>query len=455
MWAMARGAAVPSDVDVRIYSRPSALTSDHLALATSAPDETDRRLYFRGFVRSPRVVAGGMLALADIAAADFRQIRAERAGGRDPVVTSDGERLRFESLSRCGGVYGRLDVEAVGLEGVSTGRATTNVDVNPPLYQALTRVGGDDPLRLTVGADEVSVTTMDGQVVEKRVPLPARWLRGLAEVAARAAALDPRMELPAGRASGLLAELSSTAVRRTRWIVPAGRAWRSSGRAVPGAICVADGFRLSVLRSVLPLARTVSVYSPPATGSPAQVSGWMLDFGTARFTLMLSDAVMHGFAGDGQLLGDLASDSVVADGDALAPVLATDPVLDRVTLAERTGWAAGRVASALSALAAAGQVGYDLAAAAHYYRPLPYRADLVATLHPRLGAARLLATAGTVTQTANGFEVTSGERTYLVHRKGDGYACTCVWWAQHQGVRGPCKHVVAATIAGRGAGICG
>ncbi len=449
---MAPGTALPSGMDTRIYSRPSALHADHLALATSAPDETDARLYFRGFVRSPRVVAGGMLVLADIAAADFRQIRAERAGGRDPVVTSDGERLRFESLSRCGGVYGRLDVEAAGLEGVPAGRGTTNVDVNPPLYQALTRVGGNDPLRLTVGADEVSVATLDGQVVEKRVPLPARWLRGLAEVAARAAVLDPRMHLPAGGAGGLLAELSSAAVRRTRWIVPAGRTWRSTGRAVPGAICVADGFRLSVLRPLLPLARTLTVYSPPATGAPAQVSGWALDFGTARLTVLLSDAVTHGFAGDGQLLGDLGSDTVVADGDALAAMLAADPVLDRVTLAERTGWATGRVTSALSALATAGQVGYDLAAAAHYHRPLPYRADLVATLHPRLAAARLLATAGTVTHTANGFEVTSGERTYLVHRRGDGYACTCAWWAQHQGGRGPCKHVVAATIVGHGAG---
>jgi hypothetical protein len=449
---MTRGSVAPSDMDTRVYSRPSALNGDHLALTTSGQDETDGRLYFRGFMRSPRVVACGMLALADIAAADFRNIRAERAGGRDPVVTSDGERLRLESLSRCGGVYGRLDVEAAGLEGVPAGRGTTNVDVNPPLYQALTRVGGDDPLRLTVGVDEVSMATMDGQVVEKRVPLPARWLRGLAEVSARAAALDPRMDLPVGRAGGLLAELASTAVRRTRWIVPAGRTWRSSGRAVPGAICVADGFRLSVLRPLLPLARTVTVYSPPTTDAPAQVSGWTLDFGTARFTVLLSDAVMHGFAGDGQLLRNLTLDTVVADGDLLATILATDPALDRVTLAERTGWPADRVASALSALATAGQVGYDLAAAAHYHRPLPYRADLVATLHPRLAAARLLATAGTVSHTANGFEVTSGERTYLVHPKGHGYACTCAWWARHQGSRGPCKHVVAATIVGHGAG---
>lgn len=61
-----------------------------------------------------------------------------------------GERLRFEALSTCGGLYGRLDL-AAELDGATAGRGTTNVDINPPLYESLTRVGGADPLRLSVG----------------------------------------------------------------------------------------------------------------------------------------------------------------------------------------------------------------------------------------------------------------------------------------------------------------
>ena len=34
----------------------------------------------------------------------------------DPVVTSNGDRLRFESFSACCGVYARLDVMAAGLD---------------------------------------------------------------------------------------------------------------------------------------------------------------------------------------------------------------------------------------------------------------------------------------------------------------------------------------------------
>jgi hypothetical protein len=293
----------------------------------------------------------------------------------------------------------------------------------------------------------LAVATLDGRVVEKRVPLPARWLRGLAEVAARALPLDPRLSMPAPRAVALLAELSARTGRQVRWLLPAGSGWRSTTRPASGAVCVADGFRLSVLRPLLPLARTLTLYAPPVDGAPAQVSGWVLDFGTARFTLLLSTAVSHGFAGDGQLLADLGSPAVVADADALSALLADDPVVDRPSVAARTGWDTARATGALAALATAGQVGYDVAEASSFHRPLPYRADLVAALHPRLAAARVLATAGALTPTAAGVEVASGAATYLVHRRAGGYACTCAWWAEHQGRRGPCKHVVAVMIS--------
>jgi hypothetical protein len=221
---------------------------------------------------------------------------------------------------------------------------------------------------------------------------------------------------------------------------------RTTAGPAPGGVCVADGFRLSVLRPLLPLARAVALYAPPVTGAPAQVSGWVLDFGTARFTLLVSTGARNGFAGDGQLLTDLAAEAADADADVLSALLAADPVVERASVAARTGWDPARVTSALAALATAGQVGYDVAEASPFHRPLPYRADLVAALNPRLAAARVLAAAGRLVRTPAGIEVTSGDSTYLVHRRDGELACTCAWWADHQGRRGPCKHVVAATI---------
>lgn len=65
----------------------------------------------------------GLLAVADVAAARYHQplLRASL----DPVVTGNGDRLRFESFSGCGGVYARLDVLAPGLDGGEVGQGTT------------------------------------------------------------------------------------------------------------------------------------------------------------------------------------------------------------------------------------------------------------------------------------------------------------------------------------------
>ncbi|NEE39258.1 SWIM zinc finger family protein, partial [Streptomyces sp. SID7982] len=125
-------------------------------------------------------------------------------------VTGNGDRLRFESFSGCCGVYARLDVLREGLDGQETGHGTTNVDVNAPLREALSRITADDPLHLRVGPDELAVTTLDGPVVEKKVPLPDRWLRGFAEAQVASAGFDLRAQLTAAQAVAFLRSLPRT-----------------------------------------------------------------------------------------------------------------------------------------------------------------------------------------------------------------------------------------------------
>jgi hypothetical protein len=101
--------------------------------------------FFSGFLTTPRVAATGLLAVADVAAARYHQPLLKAS--LDPVVTANGDRLRFESFSACGGVYARLDVLEDGLDGGEPGHGTTNVDVNNPLRLALSRSPG--PIRCT------------------------------------------------------------------------------------------------------------------------------------------------------------------------------------------------------------------------------------------------------------------------------------------------------------------
>jgi hypothetical protein len=170
------------------YLRPSAVRDSTagrmLALETSGgatpAGEAANPRFFSGFLTAPIAAATALLAVADVAAA--RYYRPGAGTSLDPVVTADGDRLRLESFSGCCGVYARLDVLASGLDGDDVGHGTTNVDVNLPLRRALAGLGGLDPLHLAVGPEELAVRTFDGEFVEKKVPLPERWLRGFARL---------------------------------------------------------------------------------------------------------------------------------------------------------------------------------------------------------------------------------------------------------------------------------
>src|SRR5688572_21557857 len=268
------------------YPAASALHDRRLTLQTSG-GRTERGLladprFFTGFLTAGEASAVGLLTLADVARTDFRRagqpLDGSFGGHRDPIVTCGGERLRFESFSACCGAYARLDVLPAGLDGERFDHGTTNVDVNPPLYTALTRVGGRDPLRLSVGPDDLTVTTLDGAVVEKKVPLPERWLRSLAEVPAIAARFEPRAALSPADATAFINRLPSAASREVRWVSQVGRSLRVATAPVRGAVCLAGPGRLSLLRPLLRFARGLRVFGPTvAPGSAPAPSGWELD----------------------------------------------------------------------------------------------------------------------------------------------------------------------------------
>ncbi|EXG82432.1 SWIM zinc finger family protein [Cryptosporangium arvum] len=420
-----------------VYRRPSALAGDGLVLETAGRHAS----YFTGFLTAARPAAMGLATLADVAAADFRRDQIGTRGLRDPVVTCAQERLRFETLSGCCGLYARLDVLPAALDGEIRARGTTNVDVNPPLYTALTQVGGGDRLRLTIGPDELAVTTRNAHVVEKRVPLPERWLRGLAEAGFLAAGFDLRAEIPGGHAAALLHRLPAHR-GDDRWFVPAGRSVRATSVAAPGAVCLAGAHRLSLVRPLLPFTRTLRLYGPPvAAGSAPTASGWEFDLGAVRFSVLLSPGINRGLSGEGGLLPHLAA------ADPLADELGGDGTVDPAASANSEGLSGAQVRGALAALATSGTVGYDWSEAGWFHRELPYRPDLLAVAHPRHAAARALVAAGEIEPVAGGYRV----GTRLVHRGADGtWGCTCPWWSERYGRRGPCKHVLAVSLLAAG-----
>ncbi|MFE7559465.1 winged helix-turn-helix transcriptional regulator [Kitasatospora sp. NPDC057500] len=439
------------------YLRPSAVLDGEagrsLALETSGGTTplgaAAHPRFFAGFLAEPAPAAAALLAVADVAAARYYQ--PQLRASLDPVVTANGDRLRFESFSGCCGVYARLDVLAAGLDGDEIGHGTTNVDVNNPLREALTRIGPAEPLHLAVGPDALEVTTFDGPVVEKKVPLPERWLRGFAETQVTAAGFDLRAELSAAEAVRFLRSLprgggGRAGARVAQWVVPAGRTLRPTTRPVPGAVCLPGPERLAALQRVLRHARALRVYGPPVTGSGPAASAWEVELPGMRLTLTLSPDASRGFSGEGGVLGALATGSVEQDADLVAALLAWEPRIEIAELAEQSGLTPARVRAALTRLGTAGQIGYDAAEAAYFHRRLPYDAGRAEAANPRLKAARALVAAGAVRLEKGGATavVTVDDHVQRVRTEAGGaVGCTCLWWAKYRGGRGPCKHVLA------------
>jgi hypothetical protein len=403
--------------------------------------------FFAGFLTAPEAAAGSLLAVADVAATRYWQPL--RRASLDPVVTGNGDRLRFESFSGCGGVYARLDVLPGGIDGDMLGTGTTNVDVNAPLREALAMVGGSDPLHMAVGPDDVTVTTFDGPVVEKKVPLPDRWLRGFAEVQVIAARFDLRAELTALEAVRFLRSLPKN-TRQTLWVRPQGRTLRTAPGPSAGAVCIAGPDRLRALARVLRHAKALRVYGPAAgAASGPAASAWEVELPGMRLTLTLSPDATRGFSGEGAVLGDLATDEAAADADLVSALLAWEPRIDIGDLARDAGLTVERVRAALVRLGISGRIGYDVSEAAYFHRELPYDTGKAERMNPRLRGAHGLVDDGCVlADGTDAARVVSGPTTYQVRLAGDG-SCTCEWWAKHRGGRGPCKHVLAAQIVRR------
>jgi hypothetical protein len=343
-----------------------------------------------------------------------------------------------------------VDLAPEAYDGEIVGRGTTNVDFNPTMRAALAGIRDSEDVRLAVGLDAVVLEREKNAIVERKVPLPLRWLRGFVEVQAHAARMrkEPAIELPADAAIRFLRGLPRlSSARHAQWIVPHGRGVRLSMTEAAGALRLSGAERLRVLEDVAPLGTRLRAWSDES----GQSSAWEIDAGAARFTLVLSGEVWRGFSGEGQALEALARRSVedAALGRTRAALTWQSEIRPN-DLAQAIGVERRAVELALLVLGSRGLVGFDVGTSAFFHRELPFDLSAVEELQPRLVAARKLVAAGSVVTEGTEILVAGSDVTHRVRLDGDAPRCTCPWFAKHRGDRGPCKHVLAAQIAASG-----
>lgn len=400
--------------------------------------------FFSGFVERPDITAAALLAVADNAAAryDGARIALLEAAAADPVVTASGDRMRFESFSACNSVHARFDLLADGIATGTVGFGTTNVDINPPLRRALARVHRAEPLHLAVGPDELRASSLAATHVERKVSLPDRWVRGLAETPARSAALRPVADLGPAQVAAFARALPRVAPPGPDLhLVLRGSTVRLARGPVPGSVLLPAAGRLRPADRLLRFVTRLRVHA-----DDHGFSAWTFDFPGGRLLLMLTPDPFRGFSGEGTLLTLLAGEETASAGERVLGALGWSPSVDRGALAAATGLDAGEVEAALAWLAASGRLGHDLATGTWFHRELPIDAAEVVRRNPRLVAARRLVDDGAVRPHADGWRVRSSHGAWY---DTDATSCTCRWTREHGDGRGPCKHRLAVVMAGR------
>ncbi len=406
-------------------------------------------VFFSGTVRRPDVAAGGLRCLVEVASTRYFNPIPGGFASLDPIVTAQGDRLRCEAFSACNGVHARLDLLGQSLDDAPLGFGTTNIDINPPLALALAGIGVQDRLHLSVGPEHIAFTAGTAQHTERKVALPERWVRALAETQCLASGLTLRAELDALAWRRFMQGLSlagGSGAGSSLWVLPAAGGLRQTARPQPGAVSLAGTARLAAVRRLQHVVQRVRVYGPDVTASTqGAISVWEFQLPGARLSLMLSPEPYRGFSGEGAVLAALGR-AHADDAQTLAALLAWEPRIDPAALADEAQLPQDRVQHALALLATSGQVGYDLHEQRYFHRQLPYAEDRVQRNYPRLEAARALLAGGAVRAENGRHRVQGTHDVYWVTAHQGRLQCTCVFEAKYQGSRGPCKHALAVQL---------
>ena len=436
------------------YAFPSHLEEkrkrEQLQIATSG-GVADFPYFFQGQLKHPRVTAQLLRVLSKVVGSRFHippAMLQKIIRLADPVVTSGGGLLRFEGFSACCSAYARVDLNPDAYEGVVAGQGTTNVDFNADMRAALAQVRDGESVGLAVGKEDVTLLRGAEQVIERKVPLPVRWLKGFVEVQAYQSRMEKRAEIGKIETLRFLRSLPrSTTSRSVFWAVPAGNGLRLSQRESPDCVKLAGLDRLRLLEDLAPFASGLRIFADPR----GEASEWQLLFGPLSFHLTLTAEVWRGFSGEGQVLGELATKERDKILSHVRGLLKWQAELRLEEFAANWDARPETIRFALAALGSRGLVGVDVSRGAYFHRELPFDLDLIEELHPRLAGARKLVEQNNVrllqqTKALTEAEVAGSDVTHRVRLTADGATCTCPWHAKHQGKRGPCKHVLAVKI---------
>lgn len=438
-----------SDTITYQYAAPSALLKaagqDELFLAKySEVQKKEAPCFFWGKLEDPFITARCLITLSNVVQSSFSLSPFEMAKLKDPIVTAGNEKIRFEGFSHCAGVYARVDVLPGGYDGEFPENGTTNVDFNQPMISALSRIARNEQVLLSVGKKEVAIQQGNQKVVERKVPLPIKWIKGLTSVQLFLAEAEKMHSFNRMQALQLFQSIPAGKPKADYYLIVRGNKPQFSPVKSANAICVGGVQRLKLIEPLLPYADELRVFPHPQM----QSTTWQLYFGNLRFSLSLSRDAWRGFSGEGAALESLIEDVPDSWIDAVDKYSYANQAFNPTLMAVEEGLELKKIDNITGRLSAMGLLGFDLDENHFFYRRLPFKLSRILSLNPRMKDAEKLLAENKVQLISNDgnrveARVAGTGVQHVVILDGETERCTCTWFSRHQGERGLCKHVLA------------
>ena len=398
----------------------------------------------------------------------------------DPIVSVQPDATFFEGFSVDESVYVRVRLPSDCIDSndpICTG--TTNIDFSLGLENEFSRIRTYRPLDLTIGAQSVSIETDVGAVTEKKIELPESWVRGLLEVQSALSLSTIRLDVsPAFVAeiiSKLEAEREKHGPRSLRFKLTPGeyirveiepwgdtiedREGRYEGNE-PAEVRLWGRRRLLLLKDLLPDATSITVHLL-GSGMPSfwtvRVDEIDIQLGLSGWTTLdwASRARFAAFVPSSQV-----SDQSLTRGLAL---LKSHGQLTPKSLSVEAGIDMRGALAVLHGLCSIGKAMFDADLNTYRWRELypEFKFETLAEsgLEERMGVALAQNGAVEITQDvhADGHrEVTAlvtdnDVQTAKMEMDADERAiyaeCTCPHFRYHKLREGPCRHMIAVTLA--------
>lgn len=241
---------------------------------------------------------------------------------------------------------------------------------------------------LGVGSKEVSISTDKTKVVEKKVTLPPRWIKGLTSVQLYLAGMEQKYCLTKIQIIQLFQGIPKGNVKGELYLSQRGPRFVFSPIATAGSVRIGGVQRLRLLEGILPYAEKLIVYQEDGGESCAFVA----DFGKIRLSLALSPDSYRGFSGEGNVLENMVKAVPQEWVHAVNSLLKSNALFDPTLLAIEHDVDFASMDTLTGSLSSIGLLGYDLHDHQHYYRRLPFKMERILALNPRLKNAQKLVT---------------------------------------------------------------